>query len=78
MSSTAQTTPLARAGRLEQRIREHQEEVALLRAQIGDPQEALFRFVRERFEVQALVSEDVEDQESRGSTWEDDDELNAW
>ena len=58
MSSTASTTPSTQAVRLERRIRSHKEEVARLREQIGDPQAALFRFVTERFEVQAIVPDD--------------------
>jgi predicted nucleic acid-binding Zn-ribbon protein len=77
MSSTAPTTPRAQAERLEQRIRSHKEEVARLREQIGDPQEALFRFVTERFEVQALVPDDRPGQDRRTAVWEDDDELDA-
>lgn len=78
MSSTAPITPLAQSGRIEQRIRKHREEVARLRAQVGDPQEALFRFMTERFVVQALVPEDRGAEEPHTSLWEDDDELNAW
>lgn len=77
MSLTAPTTPLGQAERLEQRIRTHQEEVARLRAQTGDPRAALFRFVTERFEVHALVPDDRGEPEPRWSIWEDDDELNA-
>jgi hypothetical protein len=64
--------------RLERRIRAHQEEVARLRKQLGDPQVALFQFVMERFEVQALVPDDERGHGMRSVAWEDDDELNVW
>jgi hypothetical protein len=76
MTSTTPTTP-SRTERVEQRLRSHQEEVARLRAQIGDPQAALFRFVVERFDVQALVPDDQRGQEPSRTLWEDDDELDA-
>jgi hypothetical protein len=78
MSSTAPTKTLEQARRLERRIREHQEEVARLRAEMGDPQEALFRFMTERFEMQAFVPADCRDQRPDSALWEEDDDLNAW
>lgn len=76
MSSTAPTK--AEAWRRERRIKAHKEEVARLREEIGDPQEALFRFVTERFEVQAVVPNDGLARGSGRAVWEDDDELDGW
>jgi hypothetical protein len=62
-----------------EQIRSHKEEVARLREQLGDPQEALSRFIVERFEVQALVPAERLQQDSRITVLEeDDDELDAW
>ena len=63
--------------RVEQRLRSHQEEVVRLRAQIGNPQAALFRFVLERFAVQALVPDDRRGEVPSRTLWEDDDELDS-
>lgn len=51
--------------------------MARLREEFGDPQAALFQFIMQRFEVQALVPDDRPRQGARGTVWEDDDELNA-
>lgn len=78
MSSMAPNSATASAERLQERIRLHKEEMARLRAQVVDPQDALFRFIEERFDIQALV-QDERPRQSMGETlWEDDDDLNAW
>ena len=56
MASTVATAPPSQAERLAQRIKEHKEEVARLRAEIGDPAEALDTFIRERFDIQAIFA----------------------
>ena len=63
--------------RLKQRLEQHKEEVTRLREEFGDPQASLFRFITERFEVQALVPDDLPRQAARRTEWEDDDDLNA-
>jgi hypothetical protein len=78
MSIKAPNMPPAKSERLENRIRSHKAEVARLREELGDPQAALFRFITQRFEVQALVPDDRPKQGVRGSAWEDDDDLNGW
>lgn len=42
------------------------------RAEQGDPQEALSRFMRERFEVRALVPEDLGDEHAGGASLGDE------
>ena len=78
MSTTPPNTQPAKSERLEQRIRSHKEEVARLREELGDPQAALFRFIIQRFEIQALVPDDRSRQGARRTAWEDDDDLNGW
>ena len=72
-STVPPPTPTQAEGR-EQRIRRHKEEVARLREELGDPREALFRFLVERFEPQALVPDD---RPRRRGLWEDDDDPNG-
>lgn len=77
MASTVAAALPSQVERLEQRIRAHKDEVARLRALIGDPQEALFAFVVERFEVQALVPDERPGQPAHGSTgglWDEDED----
>ena len=54
-SSIAPSARRAQAERLAERIREHKEEAIRLREELGDPEQALFRFISERFEAPALI-----------------------
>jgi hypothetical protein len=76
-SSRAPTARRAQAERLAQRIQAHKEEATLLRAEFGDPQQALFQFLCERFETPALITDERAEPGAGGSLWEDADELNA-
>ena len=79
MSSTAQHTVSPTQEWLEERIRAHKEEVARLREELGDPQGALFQFITERFEVQALIPDEQLKNGSRNIVLEEeDDDLNGW
>jgi hypothetical protein len=78
MSSIGPTTASKQAAWLEQRIKEHREEVERLREQIGDPEEALSRFVRDRFEGQALVPDGWPRSGVSTVPWEADDDSDAW
>jgi len=65
---------------LEQRLREHKEEVARLREEFGDPAEALAQFMRERFDIEALLPDDWSPDDPR-APWEmmmEDDDSGAW
>lgn len=75
--SIAPTARRAQAERLAQRIQEHKKEAARLRAELGDPQQPLFRFISERVEAPALVPEDRTEPGAGAGLWEDTDELNA-
>jgi predicted nucleic acid-binding Zn-ribbon protein len=77
MASTVPATLPSQAERLEERIRAHKEEVARLRERIGDPEEALSRFVTEHFEVQALVPDERSGQARGTALWDDEDDLDA-
>ncbi len=78
MPSTVPDATLTQAARLEQRIKKHKVEVARLRKQLNDPAEALSAFVVNRFELQALVPDDHPVRSVDGTTWEEDDDLDAW
>jgi hypothetical protein len=75
MATTASTssTSAAQAQWLAQRIMAHKEEVARLREEIGDPQQALYRFLTERFEARALVPDEGSDRSDEMSFRHDDD-----
>ncbi len=75
MRSTIPPPTPTQAERREQRIRRHKEEVVRLREEFGDPREALFRFIVERFEPEALVPDD---HLRPTGLWEDNDDLNGW
>lgn len=62
---------------LKQRLREHQEEVARLREEFGDPQLALFAFVRDRLDRESLL-ESARETGDRQIIDQDDDDLDAW
>lgn len=70
-------TPSTHNERLEQRIKEHREEVARLRQQFGDPGEAWSKFIRERFDFPALIPAQPHIGDSKTFWWEEDDS-DAW
>ena len=78
MTSQVPTKPSTLPAWLEERIKQHKEEVARLREQFGDPEEALFQFVREHFSPEAFVPDDQPLRDSNGMTWEEDDDSDAW
>lgn len=78
MRASVPITAETQAARLELRIKKHKEEVARLREQIGDPQEALAKFVRDRFEYQALAPNGGHTGGANAFTWEEDDDSDAW
>jgi predicted nucleic acid-binding protein len=57
--------------RLERRIEEHKAEVVRLRAELGDPQAALDAFIRETFDVEALLPDDPASPDARTTWWDD-------
>ncbi len=68
----AATHPMpAVSERLERRIEEHKAEVARLRAEIGDPREALSAFVRAHFTLEAFLPDDQDDRPPGSSFWHD-------
>jgi hypothetical protein len=77
---TAASRPLTRpqlSPQLEERLTLHKEEVARLREEIGDPQEALFALVRDSFSAEALTS-GYRRLNGQWVAWDDDDDLDAW
>jgi len=76
MATTESAIQSVQAKRLEHLLDRHKEEVIRLREELGDPQEALFAFVRDKFDYAAFFP-DVR-RNSRQSEWDDDDELDAW
>lgn len=58
--------------RLERRIAEHKSEVARLRAELGDPREALSAFVRSHFTLEALLPDDPSSTDARTTWWDDE------
>jgi hypothetical protein len=71
MTPATKTAP-PRNERLERRIEEHKAEVARLRAELGDPREALFAFVRSHFTFEDFLPEDGETHQGASSFWHDD------
>jgi hypothetical protein len=63
---------------LEQRLREHQEEVARLREEFGDPQLALFAFTRDRLDRESLLEVAHRDGNWPAAEEDDDGFLDAW
>ncbi len=77
MNAATHPTP-AVSERLERRIEEHKAEVARLRAELGDPQEAFSAFIREHFDLESLLPDDPSRTDARVTWWDDEsDELNA-
>lgn len=71
-----QPTPVL-SERLQQRIEEHKAEVVRLRAELGDPQAALDAFIRETFDVEALLPDDPASPGARTTWWDDADGSDA-
>ncbi len=76
VATSESVTQSAQAKRLERRLERHREEVARLRAEFGNPQEALFAFTRDHFDFFSFFS-DARDHRRRESEWNDDDDLDA-
>lgn len=57
MATSESATQPAQARRLEERLARHKAEVARLRAEFGNPQEALFAFTRDRFDFFSFFSD---------------------
>ena len=72
MASQSATTT-TQAERLAEVIKQHKEEVARLREELGDPLEALSVFVRDTFDLESLIPPD-----RRRAIWEEDDDARAW
>lgn len=73
MNVTTNSMPVV-SERLERRIKEHKAEVARLRAELGDPQEAFSAFVRSHFTLEALLSDDPSSTNARTTWWDDEDD----
>ncbi len=65
-------TPSDPSERLERRIEEHRAEVARLRAELGDPREALSAFVRSHFDLEAFLPDDPSRTDARITWWDDE------
>ncbi len=63
--------------RLQERLREHKDQVTELRAELGDPAQALSKFMRDRFEWQAIAPTDGPDINGVLEV-PDDDDPDAW
>jgi len=77
MASSEPVTRPERPRRFDQRLQAHKEEVTRLREQFGDPQEALFFFIRDKFELQSFFP-GPRKRSRRRLDWDDDDNLDAW
>ena len=77
MSTIVRTSTSTQAAWLEKRLKEHRAQVAQLRNRFGDPEEALSKFIRERFELEALMPKDRTVDEPEATTQADDD-IDAW
>lgn len=76
-TDTRSTTPSTHVERIEGLIKKHKEEVARWRLEFGDPEEALSKFVKDRFVLEALIPDDQSDSDDLLTEWEDDDS-DAW
>lgn len=72
MPGPTTATELTQAERVAEQIKRHKEEVARLRAEIGDPAEALDAFVREHFTLEAFLPD------GERAIWEMDDDEDDW
>jgi trehalose-6-phosphate synthase len=73
MASSQPVTRLERPEWIERRLRAHEEEVARLREEFGDPQHAPFVFTRDRLDRESLLGVAQRDGDWP-ATEEDDDE----
>jgi hypothetical protein len=78
MATSRPATRLKRAEWFERRLQEHADEVARLREEFGDPQQALFAFTRDRLDRDSLLQAARTSGDLRATDWDDDNELNAW
>ncbi len=78
MTATATSSTVIQAARLVRRLEQHKADVQRLRDEIPNPGEALSAFVRDRFELHALVPPDRSGHGLSTSAWEGDDEFDAW
>jgi hypothetical protein len=76
MSSTIAPSTTTQRAWLDARIRRHREEVERLRAELGDPEQALNDFVLERFDWRVFAPTD-ELASDNDLGWDDDDS-DAW
>jgi hypothetical protein len=72
MTMASQSATTTQAERREQHLKAHKEEVARLRAEIGDPAQALDRFIVENFSLEALLPY------GERAVWEEDDDRDDW
>jgi hypothetical protein len=77
MALSQATQRLEMSALLEQRLREHQEEVARLREEFGDPQLALFAFTRDRLDRDSLLESARQTGDWQAIDQDDDDDLDA-
>lgn len=78
MALSQSTKRLEPTESLEQRLCAHQEEVAQLREEFGDPQLALFAFTRDRLDRKSLLQESYPNGDWQVTDRDDDDELDVW
>lgn len=78
MATSQSVTPLRTSEAFEQRLRAHEEEVARLREQFGDPQRALFAFTRDRLDRESLLGGTHRAGDWQVDEEDDDDDLDAW
>ncbi len=78
MASTQPVTRLGRTEAFERRLQAHEEEVARLREEFGDPQLALFAFTRDQFDREALLGDAHWGGDWPAAEEDDDDFLDGW
>jgi hypothetical protein len=76
MASTKSATQFERSAWSKKRLERHKEEVARLREELGDPQEAIFAFTRDRFDSLSFLPD--AGRTGAGLESDDDDYLDAW
>lgn len=78
MVSSVSPTTSKQAEWLQERIKRHKEEVARLRAEIGDPAKALNELILRTFDREAIIADEPPGGRPDALGWEDDDDLDAW
>ena len=80
MSATNSTVLASQAQRaiLDERIKQHREEVDRLRAEFGDPEQALDAFVLKHFDLRAFLPDEPDTGRSNEFAWEDSDDSDGW